>query len=29
LLARLRHHKGIDPTALPLSHQCKPSFSLR
>jgi mannose-1-phosphate guanylyltransferase len=28
LLARLRHHKGIDPTAFPLSHQGKPSFSL-
>src|SRR4029453_851420 len=28
LLARLRHHKGIDPTTFPLSHQCKLSFSL-
>ncbi len=28
LLARLRHHKGIDPQTFPLSHQRKPSLSL-
>ncbi|NOT57648.1 MAG: hypothetical protein HOP18_23835 [Deltaproteobacteria bacterium] len=27
-LARLRHHKGTDPIAFPLSHQRKPSVSL-
>ena len=28
MLARLRHHKGLDPNAFPLSHQRKPSLSL-
>jgi len=28
LLARLRHHKGIDPTTFPLSQQRKPSVAL-
>jgi mannose-1-phosphate guanylyltransferase len=28
LLARLRHHKGIDPKTFPLSHQRKSSLSL-
>lgn len=28
LLARLRHHQGIDPRVFPLSHQRKPSLSL-
>ncbi len=27
-LARLRHHKGTDPIAFPLSHRRKPSVSL-